>query len=944
MLVEQGKKIGAVQSIRTDEHGAFQAEFQTHLDDRGIKHEKTVRYEHEAAGFIERMNRTIGERARAQMVEGDVPMPLEGYSFLHSAAITNRVFTTTEGTTPFEKRYKTQPDMSHFRIFFSPAVITLPPELQRKSSPEHGIRCRYLGRSPDHKADIFIEVATHRIITASAATFFEDWKTNRTIDMSKYILNFDELFDTDSDYNGENDDLLSSGVPVPRIGDDNNLGAKPNAVSRTVAGPSTSDLGVGDLSLDKSEFSTTRSITTSDVLQPAAKLSGKRTSTKKIYHPPPSSISHNTKKIPLKSGQYRHPLKGVVEFEPSTAPAKRDITGPPTHSSRRSPPSNISIYNKNVHRVMVPNEIGAQAAVNHVFTPASTTDDTNAAWWGKAEDDDENYDFDSYHAFTASMSSDVPSSLKAAQKHPEWPEYRQAMFVELSALHVNQTWKTMPRSSYLKRNTIKSKWVFTKKYNHDGTLNKYKARLVAKGFTQRHGVDYQETFAPTMALKSFRTLVATATSELKTLFHADVPTAFIRSTLTEESVLLEPPEIPGDLVLPEGFSKCSPDELYLLLKALYGLKQAPRQWYSTMRDYLNSLGFTQAASDPCIFVLDKNDEHMTIGLYVDDLLYFGDQGLIDSVMLSLQDKFNITLLGPATHFLGIHIDQINPGLTTLDQNTYIDGFLDTFKSLLTTPVSTPLLPNYSAVLREGVNLPDHFPSQFTYNEVLGKLMYAMVGTRPDICAAVGIASRFLKDPKTVHWALLIRILNYLNYRPSKGIKYQADPLKTLAENMVPEVWTDADFANDPEQARSISGFGIMLCSGPVVWYSKKQSTTAQSTAEAEYISANICTRTVVWLRNLLWDLGFRQQKPTIIHEDNQSRIAISTNPQLNEKTAHIQVKYHYIQEKIQDKTILLQYCPTLDHLADMFTKGLARLQFDRLLKLFGVVNLGGMLR
>jgi hypothetical protein len=223
-------------------------------------------------------------------------------------------------------------------------------------------------------------------------------------------------------------------------------------------------------------------------------------------------------------------------------------------------------------------------------------------------------------------------------------------------------------------------------------------------------------------------------------------------------------------------------------------------------------------------------------------------------------------------------------------------------------------------------------------------MYAMVATRPDICAAVGIASRFLKLPTLASWQLLTRILKYLNHTKSFGITYRRDPTKSVHEMLTPTVWVDADFANDIEKARSISGFGIMLCSGPVVWYSKKQTTTAQSTTEAEFIAANICTRTVVWLRHLLSSLQYSPNKPTVIHEDNQSCIAIAANPQLNERTAHIQVKYHYIQEKVADKTVALQYCLTANQLADMFTKGLPRASFERFHSMFGCFDLGGVLR
>jgi hypothetical protein len=218
-------------------------------------------------------------------------------------------------------------------------------------------------------------------------------------------------------------------------------------------------------------------------------------------------------------------------------------------------------------------------------------------------------------------------------------------------------------------------------------------------------------------------------------------------------------------------------------------------------------------------------------------------------------------------------------------------------------------------------------------------MYAMVATRPDVCAATGIASRFLKNPSRIGWSIAYRILKYLNATSTMGLVYKQSG--DLINDTTPMVYTDADYANDPITYRSISGFTIKLCNAPIVWYSKKQTTTAQSTAEAEFISANICARSVVWLRLFLSDLGSPQISPTTIHEDKASCIAIENNPQLSEKTAHIQVRYHYIQECIHDKLIKFQYCSTHDQLADLFTKGLHRNVFESLRDRLGVVDLRG---
>jgi hypothetical protein len=176
------------------------------------------------------------------------------------------------------------------------------------------------------------------------------------------------------------------------------------------------------------------------------------------------------------------------------------------------------------------------------------------------------------------------------------------MRIDLSAHKHNGTFRKMPRTQFYKRKWIKSKFVFDLKFNHDGTINKYKARWVARGFTQRHGIDYEETFAPTLALMSVRTIIAMAAARGKTLYQVDIPTAFIRSELIDEEIIIEPPEVPAELLSilhNDQFYICSPDEILLLVKALYGLKQSPRVWFGNISSTLNRVGFEQSTSDRC---------------------------------------------------------------------------------------------------------------------------------------------------------------------------------------------------------------------------------------------------------------------------------------------------------------------------------------------------------
>ena len=258
------------------------------------------------------------------------------------------------------------------------------------------------------------------------------------------------------------------------------------------------------------------------------------------------------------------------------------------------------------------------------------------------------------------------------------------------------------------------------------------------------------------------------------------------------------------------------------------------------------------------------------------------------------------------------------------------------------PVSTPLDSSYIKLLDNAVNDPRYIsPIKASYNEVVGKLMYAMVATRPDIAVSMSVVSKYLTRPKKTHWEFVIRILRYLKGAQSFGITYTP---KNFEEDTKITASTDADYASCLETGKSNTGFGVKLCNGLVSWYSKKQATVALSTAEAEYISACSCAKEIAWFRQLLTDMGYKQNAPTTINEDNQSCIQMAKNPQVNNKTKHIQVRFHYICQQMQANNIQFEYCPTKEQMADIFTKGLPKASFNALRKMLGLTELRGSVR
>lgn len=179
-----------------------------------------------------------------------------------------------------------------------------------------------------------------------------------------------------------------------------------------------------------------------------------------------------------------------------------------------------------------------------------------------------------------------------------------------------------------------------------------------------------------------------------------------------------------------------------------------------------------------------------------------------------------------------------------------------------------------------------------------------------------------------------RILKYLHGVPDLRITYSA----TSPPNVL-QAFCDADYAGDLDDRKSRSGFVLTLNGGPIAWGSRKQGCTAASTTEAEYVAAHLATQEIIWLRQLLSDLGRKQPEPTILRSDNQAAIRLVRNPEFHKRTKHVDVKYHIIREHLQNDLITVTYVPTADNVADALTKLLPRDKFQRLISLLGLTTI-----
>lgn len=506
-----------------------------------------------------------------------------------------------------------------------------------------------------------------------------------------------------------------------------------------------------------------------------------------------------------------------------------------------------------------------------------------------------------------------PSSYEDAKGSPNWEA---AMKEEMSALHKNETWDLVPKPKGVK--PISCKWVYKVKRKSDGSVDRYKARLVARGFSQKYGLDYEETFSPVAKMTSVRATLSMAASKGWKLWQLDVKNAFLYGDIDREIYMEQP----------SGFkSKKFPDYVCRLKKAIYGLKQAPRAWFGKIAQYLTFCGYASSSADASLFIKKDSKVHVLVLLYVDDMIITGnDEQEINRLKDELAIRFEMKNLGELKHFLGLEVSRCEEGIL-VSQSQYAKKILEKFKMINCRPAATPMEQN----LKLRANVGKELKNVKTYRTLVGSLIYLTI-TRPDISFPVGVISQFMQKPRKPHLDAANRILRYLKHTMNYGLMY-----KQGAEILL-SGFTDADWAGDPSSRRSTSGYTFDLGSAAISWCSKKQATVALSSTEAEYNAATVAAQECVWLTRLIKDISHSSMEPVELYCDNMSSIRLASNPVFHARTKHIEVHYHFIREKVLEEEIDLIKIDTSNQVADIFTKALPKAKFDFLRAQLGLVS------
>jgi len=344
---------------------------------------------------------------------------------------------------------------------------------------------------------------------------------------------------------------------------------------------------------------------------------------------------------------------------------------------------------------------------------------------------------------------------------------------------------------------------------------------------------------------------------------------------------------------------------------------------------IRAIGYLQCALDSCIFYLRaacinssfpdpelrSNKLPLWLVLRTDDILVFCfTKQQSDNLEGEFRKTFNLTNLGEVKVFCGLEFYRDARGII-VHQHTYCKGILEDFGFINPKPSRVP------GTTANIVPMPEDAPlRKFALPSLIGSLTWPATQTRPDIAFDVNNASVTSAHQPAIAYAMCSRILRYI-VEP-RGLLFPADvrPDQLLS-------YSDSNLGGCLFTRRSRTGQVHILTGAPVAWSSKRQSTVALSTMDAECIANSDTARVAIAIQNFCAEIGYVISLPSVMFNDNRGAILAATNGLGGQRTRHLDIKHHYLIEQVRAGRLVLRHVPSADNIADILTKPLTPTQF-----------------
>jgi hypothetical protein len=438
--------------------------------------------------------------------------------------------------------------------------------------------------------------------------------------------------------------------------------------------------------------------------------------------------------------------------------------------------------------------------------------------------------------------------------------------------------------------------------------------LVACGYSQIPGVDFQESYSPVINDVAFRILIIFQIVWRLESVIIDVEAAFLNGEL-EEEIYME---------VPDGIDH-KQDEVLLLHKSLYGLVQAARQFNKKFSEILQQIGFTQNAAEPCLFYNNSEKGICMLVVHVDDCYVIGTKETLSETINNIKSKgLTIKTDFSTKDYLSCEVRFNNDKTKAwFGQPHMIKRIRQVFGSLVNNMYSykTAGTPGFH-IQRPKTDMEKISENeQKVYRSAVGSLLQLVKYSRPDIANVVRELSKCMDGATPSAFKEMKRVIKYVLDTPMVGLK--------LCPNLHEQEWklevfSDSDWAGDKDNLRSVSGFSIFLCGVPILWKSRLQKAVSLSSSEAEFYAVSEAAREIRFVYQILTDLDLKVTLPIIVKVDNVGAIFMSENSSATSRTKHIDTRYHYIREFIEEGFLKIVFVRSSENLADFLTKNVSK--------------------
>jgi transposase InsO family protein len=883
--VRQHKFTTSGMCFQSDNAGEFTGhELGSFFAANSITPRTSAAYRHENQAIIERLWRTLQDTSRTLLMAASLDIELWTLAFQHAVYLYNRLPHAHNGmVSPFQVIFRRRPDFSRLYVFGSTAYAYIDVDVRkRRADPKLDVRATqalYVGHDASSTAYILYNPTTKTVFHSG---------------MVKIMENFDAL--------GKVISMPNIPAPVFTLFADltSKLGQAPlNLTNRRVVHGVTAVLAHRAYyhAADRETYGLLHVTTTSsDTLPIWARASSVLVATPSVfplvfdYLRQAFRLAHDVNEL--------YPIFAIVDVELDSAWYTGIVVG---HDRRTTTtPYQVAF----ITDPKLPGGDGIQlldVATDRIRQFSSLLGEVALVAYANSQ----------------TLSSYVdPRSWAHALTYPDAAEWKAATHAEMDSIRqmgVLKLLKNVP-SGY---NIIGTRFVYKLKRTATGAIDKYNARLVAQGFSQEYGVDYLDTFSPVTTLVTFRYVLILAVTFGLTCYHLDVKTAFLNSVLSEELYIR----------LPIGFAidNC---QYARLIKSLYGLKQGARDWY--LLSHRTLLAFDKrirrSLVDPCLyFLVDiENALIVLISVHVDDYVIATSQPKFYQKFLTfMKSKFTVADLGPLTFALGVHINWAKTGdKVTLSQERDIKDLM----------IKHGLVNSKSAATPMEIRVPDAKPNEMNspslpdvpYRSLVGSLMWIARNSRPDILYAMGYYSRFNNCYTIELFNGLKRVLRFLHTTIELGLSFVRPAgvtLRSLASDFHVDisVYTDSDWAGDATTRRSVSGGVVLLYGNILSVVSVLQKTVALSSAEAELMGIVESMKDGIHAINLAKDIC-PARLPVKVYYDNIGAGHMASNPVNNKRSKHIDIRYKFTHDYIDNGIFELVFVESAGNLADIFTK------------------------